>query len=481
MKGVYGAVMKAVLHTFINDDESFCHVGIAMDVGSGPCLMYAKPWKLLADGAALTACFDTTGASGTKSCFCCSNAMKAGTFDEEEVGQFVEITCADPEKFILHTNESVWKSVDDLTAIAPTVNKTQLKRIQQCYGFKANPDGMLRDMPLREFVKPVDFYTHDWPHIFLQHGVGNIQMYHLFENGGVEMEELRNYVDTWKLPEFRKHLRKNAKQVFQANRRDTKEKYWKCSISEFLLVAPMVLNFITRELAHLPDEVDLFAQLCFILDLIRAMKQGNMGLTELLDKSVQQHFKNTVRIHGSDILISKHHSAAVHLARQFAEDGIVLDTVPVERMHQVPKGFGSVIKNLDIFEKSVLVRCIAHQRIHLEQFDDRTRLIGPIHDEDDYKSSKTMYVEGLTIAANDVILVQAVDLVVVEWCGQATANDAFFLVGKQCDRINETRGAAIIRPQAGDTWVWLDSNHVQDVKGWRELANGNIEVLLPLA
>jgi hypothetical protein len=260
VKGGYGAMTKAVLHTFINDVESFCHVGIAIDVGAGPRLLYAKPWRLLADGAALTATFDTTGASGTKACFCCANAMKIGTFDDaDESDDFVPMSCADAEKFVRHTNESVWKSVEDVCAMASRFKKTQLKRITQSYGFRINPHGMLMDMPLREFVKPVDFYTQDWPHIFAQHGVGNIQLFHLLRSAGIDMAELRTDATTWTMPAFRKNAKNSAKQVFQPSRRDTKKKYWKCAISEFLLVAPMVLNFVlTNTTAAAPDEVELF-------------------------------------------------------------------------------------------------------------------------------------------------------------------------------------------------------------------------------
>jgi hypothetical protein len=108
-------------------------------------------------------------------------------------------------------------------------------------------------------VKPVDFYTQDWPHIFAQHGVGNIQMFHLLESARIDMAELRTDATTWTVPAFRKHTQKSAKQVFQPSRRDTKKKYWKCAISEFLLVAPMVLNFVlTNTTAAAPDEVELF-------------------------------------------------------------------------------------------------------------------------------------------------------------------------------------------------------------------------------
>ena len=170
----------------------------------------------------------------------------------------------------------------------------------------------------------------------------------------------------------------------------------------------------------------------------------------------------------------------MHLGKQFDEDRIVLDTMPVERLHQVPKGFGSVIKNLDAFEKSVLVRCIAHQRIHLQQFDERTRLLGQTNDTTEFTLSKGIYVQGLTITMDDVVLLQANVLAVVECCGKTT-DDHFFLVCTVCDRIAERRGAAIVRRQPRDEQLWFHDTRVQSVKCWRELANGDLEVLVPLA
>ena len=490
--GGYGALMKAVIHTFISDVESFHEVGIAVDVGDGPCLLYAKPWRLLADGAALSATFDSTGAAGTKVCFCCANAIKDGTFDVAS-DTFVPITCGDPKKFIRHTNESVWKSFDDLAAMAPAVKPTPMKKLAQCYGFKYNPDGMLMDKKLRDLVRPVDFYTQDWAHIFLQHGVGNVEFYHLHSRIGVDIEELRAYASTWSLPAFRRHLQKGAKQVFTVNRRETKEQYWKASISEFLTVAPMILNFILTAVRGYSAEIALFTKLCSILDLIRAMKRGHMHLVGKFRKQVLEHFQVTLRVYGSGIILPKHHAAAMHLADQYEDDEMVLDTMPVERLHQVPKGFGTVIKNLDAFEKSVLARLIAHQRHHSKDFDDQTRLLGNKDVGAEFSLSKSMYAQGLTITMGDVVLLQskpldvgaeagAKEIAVVAFCGQA--GDVFFLVCSVCDVMEQRRGAAIVRHDSSDLSsereIWLSDTSVEDVKAWRRLDNEYLEVLLPL-
>jgi hypothetical protein len=259
VQGGYGALAKSVFNLFINDVESIVRVGIAIDVGAGPQLLYAVPWRVLADGAALTAIFDSIGASGSKACTECANAIKDVTFDVDDAAEFVPISCADPTKFVKHTKESIWESVEDVCKLSTRFNKTRMMRISQCYGFKANPHGLLMAKRLRPFLDPVGLFTSDWPHIFAQNGVGNIQLFHLFDSTGLTVEELRADVTTWTLPSCRKKLKNGARQVFRTTRRDTKKKAWKCQISEFLTVAPMVLNFVLTiaTLATL-EEVELF-------------------------------------------------------------------------------------------------------------------------------------------------------------------------------------------------------------------------------
>ena len=338
----YGALTKSIVNTFVNDVESLIFAGVAVNI-DGPRLLYAKVWRMLADGAALAMCFDSNMSSGTKNCFECSNAIKKGTFDEN-FKEWVPITCTDMKKFVRHTNESVWKSCDDLLALAPGCGKTRMKQLQQCYGFKHNPHGILACKELRQFIKPMEFITQDWAHIFAQTGVGNIQLYHALESMRIDVNTLQDDVNKWTLPKFRENLQRQIPHFFQPTRRDTKKKYWKSSISEFLTVVPMISNFFLVRVNGFRVDIELFTQLRFILDLIRAMKQGNMRLIPVFRKAVQKHFEGIVKRYGAGIVIPKNHLAAAHLPDQYEADKIVVDTMPVERLHQVPKGFGSSIK-----------------------------------------------------------------------------------------------------------------------------------------
>ena len=96
-------------------------------------------------------------------------------------------------------------------------NPTALRRLQQSFGFRDNPYGMLMDRSLRELVRPLEFYTLDWSHIFLQAGIGNVHMYHFLDGAPIDLGELRGDTCTWQLPAFRQNLASGIKAVFMPN------------------------------------------------------------------------------------------------------------------------------------------------------------------------------------------------------------------------------------------------------------------------
>ena len=78
----------------------------------------------------------------------------------------------------------------------------------------------------------------------------------------------------------------------------------------------MISNFFLVRVNGFRVDIELFTQLRFILDLIRAMKLGNMDLLRVFRKTVVQHFKGIVQRYGPGIVIPKNHVAAAHLADQ---------------------------------------------------------------------------------------------------------------------------------------------------------------------
>lgn len=456
--GGLSTIMKEFLKTFVEGREAFNTQGVAIDAANGPFLFYAVPSRLVADGAALSAVFDANSAAATKPCFWCTNVLKPGTF-EDQLDGFVDTTCTDTAKIILHTDKSIWRTFDDLAALKPRNNKTTFQRIQQSYGFKHNPRGLLMDLELRRIIRPLEFHTADWPHIYLQHGVANIEMWHLLRRLKLKISLLQDDVRSWKWPASISHLGKMAWQAFTDRRKESSasEHYWKCSISELMLICPIVLHHARTAAGNGFDaEVASFEKLCYILDLIRTMKHGNFGNNLVaFRQATLTHLRGLIDLYGSDIVTPKMHVAAVHLADQFERDQVVWDTLPMERAHQIPKQIGTVVKNLRCYEKTIVARMIAHQRSALEAFDERPGLRGSSAALHGLKLAKGMYYHGLRVAPGDVLQAHDGKLVQVACCGER--NGDLFVLAYVCNCINRRRGYARVRCNAEFTMFWMQA------------------------
>jgi len=445
VNGGLPAVVKQVLRLFFNEDNGWNSVGACVDAGTGPFMLFANLSNILGDEAALVACFDSKGPSGSKNCVLCVNCLKRGTFDHELEG-FVDGTCTDLNKFIVHTTESVWQTVDDLQRLKATSAPGNFKLMEQSYGWKWNPQGLLMDSYLRRIVRPIECYTQDWAHVYLQHGVGSIELFHLLRKTKVTSDELLEDVRTWTWHSAFRNFGKNAWQTFSAKRRESsnKEQYWKASISEFLVAAPVVLHYVMRNRAtHFPDETESFRKLCLLLDMIRSMKRGNMRWCEEFGKLSAKHYENTMKLYGIDIIIPKHHTASFHVAKQFARDGIVFDTFTVERMHQIPKQIGSVIKNTKTWEKSCLTRMVAYQINNAKTFDETSGLRGPTAQlAANVVLSKSIFYGGMRTQAGDWVMTSD-QIVFVKGCGRRFG-DLFLLVNIG-DIVKKTVASATVR------------------------------------
>ena len=90
------------------------------------------------------------------------------------------------------------------------------------------------------------------------------------------------------------------------------------------------------------EDIALWAQLCRILDRIAAMKRGLITASIVpLKTETLDHFQGTIALYGKDVVSPSHH-AAIHIAYQYERDEMVFDTLLAERLHQVPKGIGSI-------------------------------------------------------------------------------------------------------------------------------------------
>jgi hypothetical protein len=87
-------------------------------------------------------------------------------------------------------------------------------------------------------------------------------------------------------------------------------------------------------------------------------------IAKLIRDLVKRFLEARLVTEGPDDTVPKHH-CTMHLWSQFLEDGVMLDTWVLERMHLLLKTYAEGVKNTGSFEKSVVVRA-TQERIRNE-------------------------------------------------------------------------------------------------------------------
>jgi hypothetical protein len=323
----------------------------------------------------------------------------------------------------------------------------------------------------------------------LNNGVGGVEISSLLQQlspVNMNFATIRQFTEAnWTRPHHLAKAGVKVSQVFSEVRAKSCNKGgWKSGASEFLMIAPVVLHFLdtvaSRVTGELRAHIESFRKLCRVIDLIQAAKQGRVPDYGVIDVAIREGFVDYVDLYGNDDVIPKHH-LQTHLTRQFIRDGMILDTLPCERQHQIPKSFGSVVRNTSSYERSVLCRSLLNQLTAIKEFDERDGLRGQSVWVDAVEGhvSKELLCNGQHIHVNDVLLLDGTPMM-VKACGIRDRH--MFLL---C-----LRGTLLTRISASSArWrlddrlevVWPSVARLRPAHCWARSANGSLVVLEPAA
>ena len=151
-------------------------------------------------------------------------------------------------------------------------------------------------------------------------------------------------------------------------------------------------------------------------------------------------------------------------------NGLVLDTFCNERDHQIPKGFGDCYKgNMDQFEKYVLCRTLAYQKVNLQKFNERPCLVGQCHWQEDFGAyiANSMHCKGLRVAIGDFVVTRMKEVVEVKVCGLSNSNN-LLLLGDACEVTHKRKTSIEVACTEELRLIWITENtDVQHVKCWQ--------------
>ena len=329
----------------------------------------------------------------------------------------VDVSCSDATLFDPATDESIWKTYDNLEAKCQTLTRTTFQHLEKASGFTFNQHGLLADRELRNYVGPATTYTMDWLHNFLCHGVTSLEITALLEKCKAELRvtyaQLDSFVKSaWIWPSSQAAHKIDA--IFSPSREKGSSEGFRGSGSELLMVFPLLRYFVTKVIKptnKIGAACDSFLKMCHIVDEFLKLKKG-ISSNQLVLGLMREHMDLHKIAYGTEWIKPKHHFA-FHNLLSLQEDKVWLDCFVHERKHQIVKVAGTTIKNTSTCESSVLGRVILEQWRQLQGCILGDCLLGQKVVEEGLSSSfgevarvaKSLQYGGLVIGVDDLVLV----------------------------------------------------------------------------
>ena len=241
--------------------------------------IHARLGNMVADEKAHKEAWSVKGSSGLKPCLCCKNIlMKRTDLDIADDGYWHTICEADARKFDLVSSADLWLLTDTLRAQEPLISKARHEDLQIVYGITWAPTGILANLWLRSFVRPIEVHTWDSMHIYLQ-GVAGQEIAYLLaalrSSGGIGFEACQRLARAdWKRPRFAVKSTTSLRSFFSPAREQAMARAdaFKGMASEVLNILPLlrhVVELVAPSLPSLEDEVASFRLLFDIVSLIQ--------------------------------------------------------------------------------------------------------------------------------------------------------------------------------------------------------------------
>ena len=398
--GGLSAASRALFHSIVHEEDSLLK-GTAVEIPD-PMLVTGRLSVFVGDESALKHVWAVMGASGVKTCFCCTNVVKKGNPLLSVCPDVVSITETDFSKCWPATKEDLWRAQDDLARQAPTFRfKSELKALQTACGQNFCPNGVLADTDLRQHVNPLGSQF-DTMHCYFSGGVAEVEielvLQVLQKLDGLDSNVLQQFCNTW-LAHYRPHV-------------TLKDFSFKGMASQVVYVIPILRYFLEKFCSNnrnMSKEVDSFRALHDVVRcLARIKKMAVVPATatrELADLQ-QKHFQRFQDAYSAeDHTLPKHHYS-LRVPQQIDRHSFLIDCFVLERKHQLVKAEVQNMRQIasnDKFELSVVAHLNDVQLAESNRTEMRPCLANPKQIHDGLAVSKTVHLTFMDVKAKDII------------------------------------------------------------------------------
>lgn len=374
--GGLGTLVKFMLKSFFSGVDF--RQGVALSRNGTVKLLFASLDTLVADEAAIRAVWEVKGSSGSVPCFLCKNVVlhRSGLHSFDSTSTLVSSTCTDMSKIHLHTDASVFATIDMLQAKKGVLSPGDFARVEQSVGMRFRLDSILACHELRSIARPISVTQWDWMHVFVVKGIWNLEVGFLvseLNKNGVKPHDIHAFMQTLIWPASIGSKSASGANAF--HKRSIDDESFKCSASEAVGIYAPLRSFLQARFrptrgSHLDLVLQSYYSLAAVLDLLRSTVHGAVPPQRLHD-AVVRHLNFFKLSYGEDKLLPKHHMS-LHLASQLAKKGRLLTCWVHERKHKEVKRFANSMCNTShMWESSVLESMI---QAHMTMLSDPAEL-----------------------------------------------------------------------------------------------------------
>ena len=320
---------------------------------------------------------------------------------------FVSLSCDDPNRFQFATNEDIWEKADALTAAsAAHMDRPAFARLQTSLGLHFEPESLLWDVELRQYVKPADVLTYDGMHILLANGLLDNELTLFLPQllaAGFPWNAITAVFEAdWKTCKVFRQGRP-LRGIFTEYRRSklAKEHVFSTFASEGFALVP-ILGYLLWTVAiprlralgvDLTAQMQSFFALQSVIALIKEGKRADGAHPREVLQAIRRHLVAFKRAYPDAVCKPKNHWLW-HLALQLERDGFCMDCFVGERFNHLLKTSIRELDNTTDFEHSVTRRLLAYHLEALEHPEANSDTLS--------KAVRCEELEGISVAGRHV-------------------------------------------------------------------------------
>jgi hypothetical protein len=337
VRGDLSGLMKLTMNRFYQQGGFNFQVGFFLPIGdTGSRQLVQLDFEcMVQDEKAHKGVSSVKGAAGWRCCLRCTNVWNVLDKTTLSNGNH-HFAHAVPSQFKVHTRDTFFKAVDEVSRQREVLNKTKFEKLQKENGVTWCPDGLVMDTYMRKhFCPPLNTYWDPMHCLLASSGVSQYEVNgfcHACVSIGVAPEMLDEFSNRVVWPKGR---RMELPKLFFQKRMAKAGGHIRAFAAEVLSAVTVLVWFfklVLQPKKRLTDHGHCIQLLAAIHCILFSLGDKAVPLADLLDSLMIVHHHLYLKIYGEDMAKPKFHYC-YHLGECLRLFGVNLNCFKMERMH----------------------------------------------------------------------------------------------------------------------------------------------------